>query len=57
VAVTHQPFTVIFPARPVALNADGSGVNQSTVGTANQRYTIAYSAASLQGSEIVAWPR
>lgn len=55
--VTNQLFTVIFPGQPVALLPDGSGVDPATVGSPDKLYTIAFSAATLQGSEIVPWSR
>lgn len=55
--VSDQLFYVIFPGKPVAMNADGSGIDPTTVGNPNTLYTIAFRAASIQGSEIVPWHR
>lgn len=55
--VSEQLFYVIFPSQPVALNADGTGIDPSTVGNPNRLYTIAFRANSIQGTEIVQWHR
>jgi hypothetical protein len=55
--VSNQFYFLPFPGNPVALKSDGSGVDPSTVSNASVLYSIAFSAASIHGNQILPWKR
>ncbi|HSK27299.1 MAG TPA: hypothetical protein VK894_10370, partial [Jiangellales bacterium] len=55
--VTDDLWYVTFPGDPVSLNADGTGVDPSTVGSTDKLYTVGFQAVGMENGVITPYRR